>query len=104
MDEEHYTLIQDPRVFAHRFKVRYNIIEQVFRHRGIPSYTKLLKRVLTRNLDSHDYNPLGIVVMDDFEIEDFMSRLEAVRLSRILGGTVNINDRGLTDTTTLSRR
>ena len=41
--------------------------------------------------------------MDDFKIEDFMSKLEAVRLSRTLGGTVNINDRGMTDNTTLSR-
>ena len=47
MNEEQYTLNYDPRVFVQNFKVRYSIIEQVFRHKGIPTYSKLLKRVIT---------------------------------------------------------
>ena len=43
-------------------------------------------------------------MMDDFEIEDFMPRLEAVRLNRILGGTINTNARDMTNNATLSRR
>ena len=55
MNEEQYTLAYDPRVFAQKFKVRYSIIEQVFRHKGIPTYNKLLK---TSN-DSK-FRPTGI--------------------------------------------
>ena len=69
MNEEQYTLAYDPRVFAQKFKVRYSIIEQVFRHKGIPTYSKLLKRVMTRNLDPHKCNLLDSVVMEESYIE-----------------------------------
>ena len=89
ISEANYDLNQDPRVFTQQFKIKYSILETVFKSRGLPPFNKLLKRVLTRNLDSHTYNRLGSVVMDDFSAEEFLDRIEALRLSHTMGGTVN---------------
>ena len=87
--EANFNLNQDPRVFAQNFKIKYSILETVFKHRGLHSYNKLLKRVSTQNIDSHTYNELGSVVIEDFTAEEFLDRLEALRLSHNSGSTVN---------------
>ena len=45
--EANFNLSQDPRIFVQNFKIKYSILETVFKLRGLPSNNNLLKRVLT---------------------------------------------------------
>ena len=83
-----YTLDRDPREYAHRFKVRYGILCTAYQTKGLPNLAKVLKEAMLRGLDMTAKMQLGSVLMEEFGEEDFLKRLEALRLGRQMSGRV----------------
>lgn len=84
ISEEVYTIDVNPREFAHKFKVRYTIIHTAFQKSGLPNMAKILKEAMSKGLDPFIKQQLGSVLMTEFGEEDFLKRLEAIRLGRLV--------------------
>ena len=84
LNSEIYSLDMDPREFSHRFKVKYGRICSVFQTKGLPDLAKVLKQAMVKGLDMTAKAQLGSVLMEEFDEETFLLRLEALRLGRTL--------------------
>ena len=79
-----YSLDENPREFAHKFKTKFEALCQAFPLETRPNYIPILKLVMIKHLDVEAKNQLEMFTTEGFREEIFVSEVERIRSQQVL--------------------
>lgn len=79
-----YSLDENPREFAHRFKTKFEALCQAFPLESRPNYMPILKSVMIKHLDVVAKSQLEMFTTEGFREEIFISEVERIRSQQVL--------------------